>query len=50
MEERKFIVKSKVYCSLPTPSPMTIRRENDTKELLDFLEGLKRKRIFFWRR
>jgi len=29
---------------------MTIRREKDTRELLEFLEGLKRKRIFFWRR
>lgn len=46
MGAKKFVAKSRVYCPLPSPSPMTAKRERETKELLEFLERLKRKWFF----
>jgi hypothetical protein len=47
-KSKEFHRKSRVYIPPTTPSPSEIQREKDTKELLGYLEKLKRKRIFIF--
>jgi hypothetical protein len=45
---KEFHRKSRVYIPPTTPSLSEIQREKDTKELLECLEKLKKKRIFIF--
>lgn len=43
---KKFEKKSRVYVHMTTPSPDEILRQKEAKDLLNYLEKLKRKKFF----